>query len=290
MRSIGIVFKKNEMLMVVARHGIRRYLLEAYRILPFLDCSEDEKEAAILHNLERFLKDYRGTRDNIFAALPRTDAFIHYVHLPLAAEEDLRTAIGYDIDRHSPFGSEDVYYDCHVVRRMPESGQLYAMLLIVPRAKVDFLIGLFKKLKIRLQGIELTTTALVNGHTPLPESEPVVDIMALLQNKYARKILSPLARRIPGLEKKLATQVDSRTPDGPSPIVVALEYLDMNTMSLVLLLTGFCIIRMFFPVRPVNRVRISCRICSAMADRRVFICRLIRRMSARCVLSFRAAS
>ena len=221
MRSIGIVLKKNEMLMVAARHGIRRYFLDGYRILPFLDCREDEKEAVILHNLERFLNDYRGARANIFAALPRSDAFVHYVHLPLAAEEDVRAAIGYDIERHSPFGSDDVYYDCHIVRRMPESAQLYVMLVIVPRARVDFLIELFKKLKIRLQGVELTTTALVNGYAPAPDSEAGFDAAAFMHNAHVQRVLRLLVPRFPGLQKYVVEQSDVQVPDGPLPIVAA---------------------------------------------------------------------
>ena len=42
MRSIGIVFKKNEMLMVAAHYGINRYVLDGYRVVPFLDSGEEE--------------------------------------------------------------------------------------------------------------------------------------------------------------------------------------------------------------------------------------------------------
>jgi len=239
MRSVGIVLKKNEMIMVAARHGMRRYFLDGYRILPFLDSTEEEKETVILHNVERFLNDYRCGRSNIFAALPRSDAFIHYVHLPLAAEEDVYAAIGYDIDRHSPFGSDDVYYDCHVVRRMPESSQLYVMLVIVPRARVDFLIELFKKLNIRLQGVELTTTALVNGHTPAPEMEAGFDVTALMHNASVQKVLQPLAGRFPVLEEfVVAEQADGQVPEGPPPIVLPIEYLDNDHYELDVIADG----------------------------------------------------
>jgi general secretion pathway protein L len=238
MRSIGIVLKKNEMIMVAARHGMSRCFLDGYRILPFLDSSEEEKEAVILHNLERFLGDFRGARGNIFAALPRSDAFIHYVHIPLAAEEDVYTAVGYDIDRHSPFGSEDVYYDCHIVRRMPESNQLYVMLVIVPRARVDFLIEIFKKLNIRLQGIELTTTALVNGHVPLPEAETVFDIIALMRNERVQKVLRLLARRFSALENYLVEEPDVQPQQGPAPILVPIEYLDSDHYELDVIADG----------------------------------------------------
>ncbi len=237
MRSIGVVFKKNEMLMVAARHGLSRYFLDGYRILPFLECRDEEKEAVILHTIEGFLRDFRGARSNIFAALPRSDAFISYVHLPAAAREDVRAAIGYEIDRHSPFGADDVYYDCHVVRHLPESGQIYVMLVIVPRVKVDFLIELFKKLNIRLQGIELTTTALVNGHAVALPAGAAFDARALARNDYARAALRPFARRFPRLEQLLA-DAGERDPEGPSPIIVPVEYLEPGRYELNVLADG----------------------------------------------------
>jgi general secretion pathway protein L len=238
MRSIGVVLKKNEMIMAAARHGMRRYFLDGYRVLPFLDSSAEEKEAVILHNLELFLQEYRGARGNIFAAIPRSDAFIHYVHLPIAAEEDVYAAIGYDIDRHSPFAAEDVYYDCHIVRRMPESGQLYVMLVIVPRARVDFLVEIFKKLNIQLQGVELTTTALVNGHVPEPETEAVFNPAIFMQNAGVQKVVRLLARRFPSLEHYTEQQPDEQAPDGPPPIVLPVEYLENDHYELDIIADG----------------------------------------------------
>jgi Tfp pilus assembly protein PilN len=225
MRSIGVVLKKNEMLMVAVRHGLRRYFLDGYRIVPFLDCRDEEKEAVILHNLERFLKDYRGASANIFAALPRSDAFVQYVHLPLAAEDDLHAAIGFGIDRHSPFGEDEVYYDCRVVRRMPDSGQLYVMLVIVQRAKVDFFIDIFKKLNVRLHGVELTTTALVNGHAPAPDAEDGFDAATFTRNAGVQKLLRLIGRRVPAAAK-LLVDTEAQALDGPAPILLPVEYLD----------------------------------------------------------------
>ncbi len=239
MRSIGVIFKKHEMVMVAARHGISRYFLDGYRILPFLDCPDDEKEAVILHTLDGFLKEFRGARSNILAALPRSEAFIQYVYLPIAAEEDVCAAVGYELDRHSPFAPEDVYYDCHVIRRMPDSAQLYVMLIIVPRPRVDYLIDLFGKLKIRLQGIELTTTALVNGYAPAPAAAGSgFDGTTIAHNVYVQKALRLFARRFPRLEKLLDDQADAGSPAGPAPVIVPVEYLDSERYELNVIADG----------------------------------------------------
>lgn len=238
MRSIGIVFKKDEIIMVAARHGLSRCFLDGYRILPLLDTGDEERDAAIVHTVDRFLGEFRGARSNIFAALPRSEAFIQYVHLPLAAEEDVAAAVGYEIDRHCPFSPEDVYYDCHVVRRMPESSQLYVMLIIVQRARVDHLLELFKKLKIRLQGIELTTTALVNGYVPPASSNGGFDLAALAHNDRVRKALSPLSRRFPAVGSFFESPEAVPEREGPPPVLLPVEYLDHDRYELNVLSDG----------------------------------------------------
>ena len=86
MRSIGLVFKKEEMIMVCLKQGIKDIFLEGYRVLPFLDFSVQEKEEAILHNLDRFLTNYWARRATIYTALPRTRALRHFPPLPPPVE------------------------------------------------------------------------------------------------------------------------------------------------------------------------------------------------------------
>ena len=111
MRSIGIVFKQKEMCLVSLKEGLNKVYLDGYSIIPFVDLKEEDKEDAILNNLERFLKSHKGARDNIFIALPRDTALIRFINLPIAVEENLRKSIEYELDRHTPFSSDEAYFD-----------------------------------------------------------------------------------------------------------------------------------------------------------------------------------
>ena len=163
MQSIGIVFKQEEMVLVALKQGLADYQLEGYRILPFLDLKDEEREQAIVHNIERFVQAYPKGRDNLFIALPRDLALVQFLQIPGAAEENLGATLGFEIDRYTPFSFDDVYFDWHVLNRLPDSGLINVMLITMKRTIVDYYLGLLAKLDIRPQGIEITTTALCNS-------------------------------------------------------------------------------------------------------------------------------
>jgi general secretion pathway protein L len=59
------------------------------------------------------------------------------VTLPLAAEENLREVLSFEMDRHTPFAADDVYYDFAVTGRSSASKTLSLLLFVAPRHIVD---------------------------------------------------------------------------------------------------------------------------------------------------------
>jgi general secretion pathway protein L len=58
------------------------------------------------------------------------------VHLPAAAEENLRNALRYELDRHTPFKPEDVGFDCVVLGRDAATREIAVRLVIAPKATI----------------------------------------------------------------------------------------------------------------------------------------------------------
>jgi general secretion pathway protein L len=57
--------------------------------------------------------------------------------LPAAVENDLRQALAYDLDRHTPFKSDEVYFDAVVVHRDNARGQIGVEMVAARRSQVD---------------------------------------------------------------------------------------------------------------------------------------------------------
>ncbi|MEO3430515.1 PilN domain-containing protein [Pelagibius sp. CAU 1746] len=84
-------------------------------------------------------------------ALARRELVTRQAQLPLAAEENLREVVGFEMDRLTPFSREEVYYACRVAGRDAKNGRLSVDIMLAPRRKVD---GLLEELR----GQELTVT------------------------------------------------------------------------------------------------------------------------------------
>jgi len=56
------------------------------------------------------------------------------VRLPAAAEDNLRNALRYELDRHTPFKPEDVGFDCAIVGRDEAVREILVRLVIAPKA------------------------------------------------------------------------------------------------------------------------------------------------------------
>lgn len=60
--------------------------------------------------LRELVRGTRGTYDRITVRVPAARALHRTTHLPLAARGHLREAVGYDMDRQTPFTPDEVYY------------------------------------------------------------------------------------------------------------------------------------------------------------------------------------
>jgi general secretion pathway protein L len=59
------------------------------------------------------------------------------VKLPAAAEENLNQVVAFEMDRLTPFKSEQVYFSAKVVERLPATKQIAVDLILTPRNKLD---------------------------------------------------------------------------------------------------------------------------------------------------------
>ena len=69
--------------------------------------------------------------------LPEERVLRKEVLLPIAAEANLRQALSFEMDRQTPFSTDEVYFDYRVLSRDKESGQLRIELLVSQKESLD---------------------------------------------------------------------------------------------------------------------------------------------------------
>jgi general secretion pathway protein L len=88
-------------------------------------------------DIETVLHRARRGEISVCLQLPARRGLSSRMRLPLAAEENLREAIGFELDRQTPFKAEEVFFAYRLAERDLAAQRLLIELTVVPRAAVD---------------------------------------------------------------------------------------------------------------------------------------------------------
>ena len=120
--------------------------IDSESILVYADVDGERNDLGTL-TLEE-IETRRGTLRTFLASLPYQPSVVEvripptrYLHreieLPLAAEDNLRDAIGFQLDRLTPFNPNEILYSCGVISRDATNKSLRAWLNATPSAPVE---------------------------------------------------------------------------------------------------------------------------------------------------------
>jgi len=105
--------------------------------------------------LSQALSTVEDLPPSIILRLPPASVLHKSVSLPLAAKRNLKTVLGFEMDRETPFAREEVYWDFAVSREDKSAGRLHVDLFIVPRAAADPVVDNVRAAGIAIDGIEI---------------------------------------------------------------------------------------------------------------------------------------
>ncbi len=94
-------------------------------------------EPAQARAFARLIKKAKLDQLDVVLRLPASTALRKTLSLPLAAEENLRQVLTFEMDRHTPFSADEVYFDYRVRTRNAETGRMEVELVTVPRKVMD---------------------------------------------------------------------------------------------------------------------------------------------------------
>ena len=108
----------------------------------------------------RNLLDRAGeTRARVRLCLGRDEALVRRVTLPAATEENLGQVLGFEMDRLTPFRSDDVYFDHRIVGRNSAAGQILVQLAVARRNSIDSKVERLRGWGADVQGVAVQDDA-----------------------------------------------------------------------------------------------------------------------------------
>ena len=86
------------------------------------------------------LEELANRAREVVLCLPADKVLTKTLSLPLVAEENLREVLGFEMDRQTPFGLDQVYYDYILTARDSKKNTLTLELVVTPRQFLDKLL------------------------------------------------------------------------------------------------------------------------------------------------------
>ncbi len=103
------------------------------------------------------------TRSRARLGMGRDEALLRRVTLPLATEENLQQVIAFEMDRLTPFRSDEVYFDFRVASRDAAAGQIHVDVAVARRELVDARLGELRRWGVSVQGVAVRDDAVKAG-------------------------------------------------------------------------------------------------------------------------------
>lgn len=114
----------------------------------------------------RLLSGEPGAEGNVWLVLPRQSVLVREVHMPLAAEEALRDAVGFELDRLAPLPAEHAWFDFRVTGRDSATQQLSLTLAVSPRELLEARLAELRELGATVLGVGIEDD-IASASTPL---------------------------------------------------------------------------------------------------------------------------
>jgi general secretion pathway protein L len=134
----------------------------------------------------------------VIARLPSDQVVRTEVTLPRAAKTNLRQVLGFEMDRHTPFNADQVYYDFAIKKHVGQ--QIVVDLVVVRRVTMDALLD-----KLVNAGITATAVDIDNGERSGQVPPPVVfNLLPVARSGVSRRDESVVYRWSPWILVSLA--------------------------------------------------------------------------------------
>jgi general secretion pathway protein L len=159
--SLGIDFKRNQLILTLLRKSFGKIRLVDYRthvLSP--DSPKEMQQPQWISQISAFIAQRAIDKEKVSISIPREKVMIRFIRLPLAAQENLRQVLLYEMPKYIPFDPDEIYFDYQIIRR----GEDFLNLVVVFAKKEDihFYLSHLKKAGIQPWSIQVSSTAALN--------------------------------------------------------------------------------------------------------------------------------
>lgn len=163
-QSLGIAFEEDHVAIAYLARSLRHVSLAKAVVVPLTGKGgPEERRKAAIEGIGDFLLKHNIAVRDAFVVLPRQEVLFCAVSLPLAATENLRQVLEYELERHIPYRAHEVYFDYQVLDKGEEKVRL--LVAAIRRERVEDCLEVLDGVNLAPADVEVATTALANLHS-----------------------------------------------------------------------------------------------------------------------------
>ena len=161
--SLGVDIGEHELCLACLKASSRDVQLVAHAVYAIEHGIHGEKKSTAISDLIKgFLRENRISPASVFLGIPRSNAILRYLELPIAVKENLRETLGYELEKHVPFSPEDVYFDFQIISEDKSADRLQLLLVVVKKQALSTVLAVSEQLGFGISGVGITATALAD--------------------------------------------------------------------------------------------------------------------------------
>ena len=124
---------------------------------------EGDNETVLLKkNVATFLKKNKIRNGQVFVSIPREEVVLREIQLPLVVEENLQQVLTYELDRYTPFSTDEAHFAFEIGARNSDANTLTLLFAAIEKARLQRYLKRLTLLGVTPTAIEVTSTAMLS--------------------------------------------------------------------------------------------------------------------------------
>jgi len=157
---------KNKLCANVVRNGVQFFSNETNKSSLFL-----LKDNSILDKINKWLIDNKFKNADVTLRLDSSLLLVKSLSFPSAANDNLKNIISFEIERHTPFSKDDVYFDYIVSNNNPKNKLIATNLYVIQKEKLNNVIELFRSAGINASSFSIKDNSIEHSLNLIPSSK-----------------------------------------------------------------------------------------------------------------------
>ena len=154
--ALGVEVQGPDLALAVVRKGFRRFELQEHAVV---EGFRNLPPAQLRDRVRRSIRSYDALRDRVVLGIPRDEAVVRWMELPLEVEENLDQMVRFQVERLEPTEENASYFEHQVLERDETDGRLLIRITMLPRTTLDRYLEILQPADLYPVAIRLSSIA-----------------------------------------------------------------------------------------------------------------------------------